>query len=101
MTGLLLTRRFAGQHEAELRELPAEITLVLLPDDDSPPPEAELATVEMAYASPDIFEGTRNALPFLDALRNAPNLRWAHIGWAGIDNPRVGGLLDRGVRVSN
>ena len=35
------------------------------------------------------------------AGRRAPNLRWAHLGWAGTDNPRFAAMLARGVRLSN
>ena len=76
------------------------ISVMLLPGDDAAT-EGTFADVEMAYASPDIFAGGANAMNFLDALGAAPNLKWAHLGWAGVDNPRVGALLDRGVQLSN
>ena len=38
---------------------------------------------------------------FFDLIETLPNLRWVHLGFAGIDNPRFGAMLDRGVRLSN
>ena len=38
---------------------------------------------------------------FFDLIEALPNLRWVHLGFAGIDNPRFGAMLDRGVRLSN
>ena len=61
----------------------------------------DLAQIEAAYASPDLFIDGGTALRFLDLLRRLPNLRWTHLGFAGIDHPRFGELLDRGVRLSN
>ena len=38
---------------------------------------------------------------FFDLIEALPNLRWVHLGFAGIDNPRFGAMLDRGARLSN
>ena len=77
------------------------ITPLIFPGGGAPPP-ALLAEVELAYASPDLYDvGVREVWRFLDALDGAPHLRWAHLGWAGTDNPRFGAMLARGVRLSN
>jgi D-2-hydroxyacid dehydrogenase (NADP+) len=105
VAGILLTARVAEQSAEAMRTIAAvsgvSIELALFPDDDGPITAAGLAGMEMAYASPDIFEDGRTAWLFLDAMQRAPDLRWVHLGWAGIDHPRVGRLLDRGVRLSN
>ena len=106
MPGLLLTRRLAEQCAGALSTITAEtgtsIKLLLFPDDDTPLPPKTLASVEMAYISPDLFElGVERVWQFLDTLNSAPDLRWAHLGWVGTDNPRLAALLQRGVRLSN
>ena len=106
MPGLLMTGRLARQCDRDLRAIAARtgvpITPLILPDDDAPLPAAVLAQVELAYASPDLYDvGVRRVWRFLDTLDGAPNLRWAHLGWAGTDNPRFGAMLARGVRLSN
>lgn len=106
MPGLLLTARLARQCDGDLRAIAARtgaaITPLILPDDDAPLPPEVLAQVDAAYASPDLYDaGVRRVWRFLDTLDGAPNLRWAHLGWAGTDNPRFGAMLARGVRLSN
>ena len=106
MPGLLLTARLARQCDGDLRAIAARtgaaITPLILPDDEAPLSPEVLAKVEAAYASPDLYDlGVRRVWHFLDTLDGAPNLRWAHLGWAGTDNPRFGAMLARGVRLSN
>ncbi|MXY78930.1 MAG: D-2-hydroxyacid dehydrogenase [Chloroflexi bacterium] len=106
MPGLLLTARLARQCDGDLRAIAARtgaaITPLILPDDDAPLSPEVLAQVEAAYASPDSYDvGVRRVWHFLDTLGGAPNLRWAHLGWAGTDNPRFLALRARGVRLSN
>ena len=62
---------------------------------------ADRTAIETAYVSPDLFLAGGTAWRFLDLLDGSPNLRWVHLGFAGIDHPRFGALLDRGVRLSN
>ena len=105
MPGLLITAPLARQCDADLRAIAARIgvpiTPLIFPGGGAPPP-ALLAEVELAYASPDLYDvGVREVWRFLDALDGAPHLRWAHLGWAGTDNPRFGAMLARGVRLSN
>ncbi len=105
MPRILLTSYMVEKCAEELRAIAAgagtSIETVLFPDDGSSMPAEALAGVEMAFASPDIFEDGKTAWPFLEAIDNAPDLRWAHLGWAGIDSPRIGGLLENGIRLSN
>ena len=78
------------------------VPLLLFPDEGDPELTAEeQAAIEIAYFSPDLLMEGLRARRFLDLVPEAPNLRWLHLGFAGIDSPRFGGLLDRGVRLSN
>ncbi len=63
-------------------------------------PAAEREGIEVAFASPDLVRMGAFA-PFFDLVETLPGLRWLHLGFAGIDNPRFGALLERGVRLSN
>ena len=105
MPGLLMTARLARQCDGDLRAIAARtgvpIEPLIFPGDDAPLPPAVLAQVELAYASPDLYDaGVREVWRFLDALDAAPHLRWAHLAWAGTDNPRFATMLRR-VRLSN
>ena len=63
-------------------------------------PAAEREQIEIAYGSPDLVRlGAFGQ--FFDLIKTLPRLRWLHLGFAGIDNPRFGAMLDRGVRLSN
>ena len=78
VAGILLTARVAEQSAEAMRTIAAvsgvSIELALFPDDDGPITAAGLAGMEMAYASPDIFEDGRTAWLFLDAMQRAPDL---------------------------
>ena len=76
------------------------LEVISFPDGSEADPAVE-AAIETAYASPDLFMEGGNALRFFELIERAPNLRWAHLGFAGIDGPRFGALLDRGVQLSN
>ena len=61
---------------------------------------AQREQIEIAYGSPDLVRMGAFAR-FFDLIEALPSLRWVHLGFAGIDNPRFGAMLDRGVRLSN
>ena len=61
---------------------------------------AEREEMEIAYASPDLVR-LGAFRQFFGLIETLPNLQWLHLGFAGIDGPFFGGLLDRGVRLSN
>ena len=63
-------------------------------------PAAEREQIEIAYGSPDLVRMGAFG-QFFDLIETLPRLRWLHLGFAGIDNPRFGAMLDRGVRLSN
>ena len=105
MGRLLLTRAVAEASVADLSAIAERtgvgIDAILLPDEGAELSAAELDGIESAYMSPDLFTEGGNAWRLLDLLERAPNLRWIHLGFAGIDHPRFGALLDGGVRLSN
>ncbi|MDE0241557.1 MAG: D-2-hydroxyacid dehydrogenase [bacterium] len=63
-------------------------------------PAAEREEIEVAFASPDLVRMGAFG-PFFDLIESLPGLQWLHLGFAGIDNPRFGAMLDREVRLSN
>ena len=63
-------------------------------------PAAEREQIQIAYGSPDLVRMGAFG-QFFDLIETLPRLRWLHLGFAGIDNPRFGAMLDRGVRLSN
>lgn len=107
MPGLLLTERLAAECESEIRTIAERsgmpLTVVPFPVESPEPLPAEvLAGLEAAFASPDLYYASGGgAWSFIDAMEASPNLRWAHLGWAGVDNPRLRALAERGVLLSN
>ena len=63
-------------------------------------PAAEREQIQIAYGSPDLVRMGAFG-QFFDLIETLPRLRWLHLGFAGIDNPRFGAMLDLGVRLSN
>ena len=106
MGRLLITDAVAEASADELQAIQARAQrwaepLRFPPDAEPELTETDLASVEAAYASPDLFFEGASVWRFFEVMDRLPNLRWAHLGFAGIDNPRFGALLDRGVRLSN
>ena len=60
----------------------------------------ERREIEIAYASPDLVR-MGAFRQFFGLIETLANLQWLHLGFAGIDSPFFGTLLDRGVRLSN
>ena len=103
---LLLTRAVVeastGDFAAIADRTGIPIEPVMFPEVDAADLTAdEQSAIEGAYLSRDLFIGAMRARGFFEAVEQAPNLRWLHLGGAGIDAPRFGTLLDRGVQLSN
>jgi phosphoglycerate dehydrogenase-like enzyme len=103
---LLVTQAIADACAAEFVAITERtgVAIQVIPFPDGEGAElapAELSSIEAAYASPDLFIEGGTAWRFLDILESLPDLRWVHLGFAGIDHPRFGALLDAGVRLSN
>lgn len=105
MTGFLLSRPCHEQFGDAIREAAAsagvDFKLVELPSD----PEArlgpgDLASIEVAYFSVDIYQRGNTASFFATAL-GAPNLEWLHVFNAGVDHPIFRGFIERGIAFTN
>ena len=99
----LLTVAVAEASRAELAAISERTGTTIEPRlfvDDPDLTVAQREEIEIAYGSPDLVRmgAFRH---FFDLIEALPNLRWVHLGFAGIDNPRFGAMLDRGVRLSN
>ena len=78
-------------------QLPLDI-LVLPADKDARLSEADIARVEVAFFSQDIFPD--HSRQFFSSVRKAPNLRWLHVFNVGVDHPIYTEMLERGVRLT-
>jgi phosphoglycerate dehydrogenase-like enzyme len=103
MPGLLTSRAFFEHHADELKRIVAETGFTLehliLPSEGRVDAEV-LPRIELAYFSGDIRDDVSAGRRFFGALTRAPNLRWIHVGHAGIDDPVFGQLLENGARLS-
>jgi phosphoglycerate dehydrogenase-like enzyme len=87
-----------GNAPRQLQILPFTVDLRVTPED--------LANVEAAYYSRDIWEGTgKSALSpaaraFWDVVNRAPNLKWLAVYSAGTDQPRYQTAMQRGIRLT-
>ena len=102
MAGLLLGPRFAGAHDARIaeveRESGASFERILLPDSpDERLAEADIARVELAFFSGDVFPDSSRA--FFSAVQGAQRLRWLHLFNTGTDHPVFQRFIARGVTV--
>jgi len=104
MTAILVSDRLAADQTDQLVAAAQgggrAVEFIRLPaDPEARLPEADLARIEVAFYSIDVFQGRSRS--FFSAVRKAPNLRWLHVFNAGVDHPIFGEMLDRGVRVTN
>jgi phosphoglycerate dehydrogenase-like enzyme len=85
---------------AELKRLNLAYDLQLLPaDPEARLGEADIARIEVAFFSQDIFPG--HSRQFFSAVRKAPNVKWLHAFNAGVDHPIYTEMLNRGVRITS
>ncbi len=78
-------------------KLPLEI-LTLPADKDARLSEADVARIEIAFFSQDIFPDFSRQ--FFSSVRKAPNLKWLHVFNVGVDHPIYTEMLNRGVRLT-
>ena len=78
-------------------KLPLDI-LVLPADKDARLSEVDIARVEVAFFSQDIFPD--HSRQFFSSVRKAPNLKWLHVFNVGVDHPIYTEMLERGVRLT-
>jgi phosphoglycerate dehydrogenase-like enzyme len=91
---------FGAELTAELKRLNLAYDLQLLPaDPEARLGEADIARIEVAFFSQDIFPG--HSRQFFSAVRKAPNVKWLHAFNAGVDHPIYTEMLNRGVRITS
>ena len=78
-------------------QLPLDI-LVLPADKEARLAEADIACVEVAFFSQDMFPDYSRQ--FFSSVRKAPNLKWLHVFNVGVDHPIYTEMLERGVRLT-
>lgn len=103
MTTLLVSHRLHATRGADLaaraRQLGIPLEQVVLPaDPEGRLAEADIARLELAFFSGDIFPA--NSRQFFSTVRRAPALKWLHVFNAGVDHPVFTEMLQRGVRLS-
>jgi phosphoglycerate dehydrogenase-like enzyme len=103
VTTLLLGPDFERRHGERLRALEAEegvsLERVRVPrDPEARVPASDVARVEVAYFSGDVFPERSPA--FFAAALGAPKLRWLHLFNAGVDHPIFSRFLERGVALT-
>lgn len=103
MPALLISHGCQTLFGAELADtiarlkLPLEV-LVLPADKDARLSETDIARVEVAFFSQDIFPD--HSRQFFSAARKASNLKWLHAFNVGVDHPIYTEMLERGVRIT-
>lgn len=107
MAAILLSPRSVAKYGEAIRRLcaPADLRFEVF-DGSRLATREQLADVELAFLSVDYMGTSGNpavnpALAnFLDALVNAPRLRWLQVCSAGIDRPQFQQLMARGVQIT-
>lgn len=99
MSTLLVSRTVLDTYGKQIAEAHPRLECIVLPADSDPQlSEADLARLDYAFFSLDIFPNSSRA--FFAALQGAPNLKWIHVMSAGVDHPVFQGLLARGIRMT-
>lgn len=104
MTRVLLTANLAQASQAQLADIANRTGTTIDPyvfADTNNLPAVDRESIEIVYASSELFTQLGGFLSCFNLLDSLPKLRWVHLAFAGIDHPRFGNLLDRGVRLSN
>lgn len=81
------------------RGIDPTLEYLVLPDDRRLT-EDEIATIDLAVFSADLWREGRSAA-FMRVVLDAVNCRWLHMFSAGLDNPVFGLLLGKGVTVTH
>ncbi|MBX3650255.1 MAG: D-2-hydroxyacid dehydrogenase [Burkholderiales bacterium] len=103
MTTLLVSHQLHVTRGADLavraQQLGIMLEQIVLPaDPEGRLAEADLARLELAFFSSDIFP--LHSRQFFSTARKAPALKWLHVFNAGVDHPVFTEMLQRGVRLS-
>ena len=90
---------FGAELAAKLRQLDLPLEILPLPaDKDARLAEADIAGIEVAYFSQDMFPDYSRQ--FFSTVRKTPNLKWLHAFNVGVDHPIYTEMLARGVRLT-
>ena len=90
---------FGAELAAAVARLKLPLDILVLPaDKDARLSEIDIARVEVAFFSQDIFPD--HSRQFFSSVRKAPNLRWLHVFNVGVDHPIYTEMLERGVRLT-
>jgi phosphoglycerate dehydrogenase-like enzyme len=106
---LLISRQMAVEHGAALAQIlaaaPRRLELLHF-EPGVAYSSAQIASIEVAFYSRDIWEGTRakhrspQGQAFWSLIDAAPNLQWLQLVSAGLDHPVYQPSMQRGVRIS-
>lgn len=106
---ILISQKVATEFAADLKPILAASSrpVELLPfTPDMAPTPAQIESMEAAYYSRDIWEGTSKstlspaAQVFWPLVERAPHLKWLTVFSSGIDQPQYQAALARGVRLT-
>ncbi len=99
MPTLLLSEKILHTYGAQIASAYPGLETITLPGASDPPlPESDLARIDFAFFSLDVFPAQSRA--FFDSVQGAPNLKWVHVMSAGVDHPAFQRLIARGVRMT-
>lgn len=103
--GLLLSATVDRQAGGRIGQIAASHGIRIASYTDDAPPD-DLAAIDAAFFSRDLYEGSELRSPgpaarrFFQIVDQAPRLRWLHVCSAGLDLPQYAPSLARGVRVT-
>ena len=99
MPTLLLSQKILDTYGTQIAAAYPGLETIVIPGASDPPlPESDLARIDFAFFSLDVFPVQSRA--FFDTVQAAPNLKWVHVMSAGVDHPAFQRLLTRGVRMT-
>jgi phosphoglycerate dehydrogenase-like enzyme len=103
VTVILLSYRAHAHYAAEIAAAAGEARIAaellpMLPDPAARLSEADIARIDVAFFSEDIYPD--HSRQFFSAVRKAPRLKWMHTFAAGVDHAVYVELLKRGVRLT-
>lgn len=106
---VLISQKVASEFATELRSIleasPRPIALLPFTREMAPTP-AQIDSIEAAYYSRDIWEGTSKstlspaAQAFWPLVEHAPHLKWLTVFSSGTDHPQYESAMARGIRLT-
>ena len=96
---------FGPQLDDILRSAPQRLEILPFSRDLRVTPD-QIGSIEAAYFSRDVWEGTQKSVlspaaqAFWDIVDHAPGLKWIAVYAAGTDQPRFQAVMKRGIRLT-